>query len=131
MVQMIWQTYNRCNKNHLIQPENLNGSNDMTDLQQIQQRSFNTTRKVEWIKWFDKPTTDTIKSVQVKGLRHKISFIVFEPKHSVTSGCLYRTDAIPLSQMESLYIERLMCYLKDNLVCLDLAYFQPQNKPEK
>ena len=34
----------------LTQPENLNGSNDMTDLQQIQQRSFNTTRKVEWIK---------------------------------------------------------------------------------
>ena len=54
---------------------------------------------------------------------------VFEPKYSFIS--LYKTDAIPLSHKVFLSIDRLKSDLKDSPVCLDLAYFQPQNKTEK
>ena len=47
---------------------------------------------------------------------------VFEPK-----APLRGTDAIPLSQTATFNIKCLKWDLKDSLICLDLAYIQPQN----
>ena len=40
------------------------------------------------------------------------------------------TDAIHLSQTVTFNIKCLKWDLKDSLICLNLAYFQPQNKTE-
>ena len=55
----------------------------------------------------------------------KHDLAVFEPKYPFIG--LYKTDAIPLSHTAFLNIVRLKSDLKDSPVCLDLAYFQPQN----
>ena len=64
-----------------------------------------------------------------KFLRREIGFDCIRTK--IFFHGLYKTDAIPLSHKAFLNIERLKSDLKDSPVCLDLAYFQPQNKTEK
>ena len=53
---------------------------------------------------------------------------VFEPKHTLRE--FYGTDAIPLSHSATFHTKCLKWDLKDNLICLELACFQPKNKTE-
>ena len=51
---------------------------------------------------------------------------VFEPKCPFSG--VFKTNAIPLSHTACLNIGGSKSYSKNSPVCLDLAYFQPNNK---
>ena len=74
------------------------------------------------------PITFLVNIKQIIKIEEK-KLTVFEPKHPLR-GC-YGTDAIPLSQTATFNIKCFKWDLKDSPICLDLAYFQPQNKIEK
>ena len=74
-----------------------------------------------------KQTTKTFLVNNKKNHEKNNTLTVFEPKALLR--CSYGTDTIPLNQSATFIIKCLD--LKDSLICLDVAYFQLQNKTEK